>query len=87
MKKTDIAMIIFIASLSVMVTYGLMAQIPLFKDVNKPVQVKTATAINPEFTSGGSSDKPVDSTIFNSSAINPTVQITIGESSSTTQGE
>lgn len=87
MKKTDIAMIIFIASLSVLLTYGLMAQIPLFKDVNKPVVVKTATPINPEFTSGGSSDKPVDSTIFNSSAVNPTVQITIGESNPAPQGE
>lgn len=85
MKKTDIAMIILIASLSVMITYALLSQIPLFKDVNKPVVVKIATPINPDFSSGGSSDKPVDTTIFNKSAINPTVKITIGESAPASQ--
>lgn len=87
MKKTDVAMIILIASLSVMITYALMSQIPLFKDVNDPVVVKIATPIDPEFRSGGSLDKPVDSTIFNKSAINPTVEITIGESTPAQQGE
>lgn len=80
-------MIIFVASLSVMITYAVMAQIPLFKDVNAPVKVKTAVAIDPEFTSGGSSDKPVDASIFNSTALNPTVKITIGESTPIQQGE
>lgn len=87
MKKTDMAMVIFIASISVMITYALMSQIPLFKDVNKPVVVKIATPIDPTFSSGGSSDKPVDETIFNKSAINPTVKITIGESAPVQQGE
>ena len=85
MKKTDLAMITLIASLSVMLTYGVMSQIPLFQDVNKPVKVRIATPIDPNFTSGG--DKAVDPTIFNKSALNPTVNITIGESAPTSQGE
>ena len=79
MKKSDIAMIILIASGSVLFAYLIMNQIPLLKDVNKPVVIKTATPIDPNFTSGCSSDKPVDPTIFHTGAVNPTVKITIGE--------
>lgn len=91
MKKTDIAMIILIASVSVMLTYGAMSQIPLFKDVNDPVEVKTATAISPYF---GPDDKvsqespvTVDDTIFNKEALNPTVKITIGENTQSSSGQ
>lgn len=80
MKKSDIAMIILIASVSVLFAYLIMNQIPLLKDINKPVVVKTATPIVPTF---GSSDEPVDPTIFNKNAVNPTVKIVIGESQPT----
>lgn len=78
-------MIIFVASLSVMVTYAVMAQLPLFKDVNKPVTLQKATPIDPEIAPGDTADEKVDPTIFNDKALNPTVKITIGESKSTQQ--
>jgi hypothetical protein len=71
MKKTDIAMIILIAGISVFVTYLVVNSLPMFKDVNKPVQVKVAEEIQPEFSE-------IDKTIFNKEAINPTVEVIIG---------
>lgn len=71
MKKTDIAMIILIAGVSILVTYLIANSFPILKDVNKPVQVKVAEKISPEF-------EKVDSTIFNKDAINPTVEVIIG---------
>ena len=66
-------MIIFIASVSVMVSYFVVSSIPALKDSNKPVQVKTIEKY--------SADIPEpDPTVFSKDAINPTVQVTIGES-------
>jgi len=70
MKKTDIAMIILIASVSVMVSYFVGKAI--LGDVrNESVKVKTAERIS-------SSVDKIDSKIFSSDAINPTVQVIIG---------
>lgn len=65
-------MIIFVASISVLITYGVMSQVPFFKDVNEPVIVKTATPISATFDE-------VDKTIFGEDSINPTVKVTIGD--------
>jgi hypothetical protein len=77
MKKTDIAMIILIASMSVLVAYFVVGSIPLFKDANKPVSVKVADPIIPEV-------EEVDTSIFNKDAINPTVEVIIGAGSEPT---
>lgn len=74
MKKSDIAMIILIASVSMMVAYFVVSAIPGLKDAGKPVTVKTAEKIEPKV------DDP-DPTVFNQDAINPTVKITIGDDS------
>lgn len=71
MKKTDIAMIILIASISVLVAYFVAKSIPLFNDAQKPVKVKVADPITATI------DK-VDSSVFNKDAINPTVEVIIG---------
>ena len=76
MKKTDIAMIILIASVSVLAAYFIASSLPFFKDANKPVVVKTADPISSEFDE-------VDKTIFNKQAINPTVEVIIGSSTQT----
>jgi hypothetical protein len=78
MKSTDIAMIILIASVSVMVAYGAVSAIPGLKQADEPVKVKTAEAYSAEV------EEP-NSRIFNESAINPTVDVTIGGSSASEQ--
>lgn len=70
MKKSDIAMIIFIASISALVAYFVADAI--IGDVkDETVKVKTADPITTEVA------KP-DPTVFNSNAINPTVEVIIG---------
>lgn len=71
MKKTDVAMIILIASASVLIAYFVAGALPIFKDVNKPVTVKTADKIVSDI-------KAPDTTVFNKDAINPTVEVIIG---------
>lgn len=71
MKKTDIAMIILIAGVSILVAYLVANSLPFFKDANKPVSVKVAEKITPDFGE-------IDTTIFNKDAINPTVEVIIG---------
>lgn len=81
MKKTDIAMIILIASMSVLVAYFIARSIPLLNaGSGEPVKVKTATPINPEVP------EP-DPAIFNKEAINPTVEVTIGGESSSQENQ
>lgn len=72
MKKTDIAMIIFIAGISVLIAYFVMGSL-LSGFKTKPVTVKVADPISENVT------EP-DPSIFNSGAINPTVQVNIGNS-------
>jgi len=73
MKKNDIAMIVLIASLTVMISYFLGRSI-VGDPQSRAVKVKTADAISTEV------EKP-EKTVFNKNAINPTVEINIGNSS------
>ena len=66
-------MIILIASVSVMVAY-FVAQAVIGNTANQSAVVKTADEITPSI------DKP-DPSVFNSQAINPTVQVIIGDQS------
>lgn len=70
MKKSDIAMIVLIASVSVLVAYfvakGIMGDVR-----NQSVKVKTAEVIS-------STLKDPDTEVFNKNAINPTVEVIIG---------
>jgi len=70
MKKTDIAMIILIAGVSMLIAY-FVANSLLGGIKNKPVTVKTADPISADV------QKP-DPTVFNGNAINPTAPVTIG---------
>ena len=72
MKKTDIAMIILIASLSVIAAYSIVSIIPGLSPSQESVRVKTID----EYTAKVSQPDP---TIFNSDAINPTVNVTVGK--------
>lgn len=72
MKKTDIAMIILIASVSVLAAYFVTNALPFFQDTRKSVTVKVADPITPKI-------EKVDATIFNDKAINPTVEVIIGD--------
>lgn len=70
MKKSDIAMIILIAAVSMMLAY-FGAQAILGNVQNESVQVKTIDRISTEVV------EP-DPTVFNTDAINPTVEVIIG---------
>lgn len=76
MKKTDIAMIILIASLSVITAYFIASSLPIFQDVNKPVNIKIADPIVETV------EQP-DEDLFNDQAINPTVEVIIGDGTAT----
>ena len=71
MKKTDIAMIILIASMSMLVSYFVVKSV-LGSSQNKPVTVKTATPIQ-------ATVEDPDPRIFHEGAINPTVEVFIGK--------
>lgn len=72
MKKTDIAMIILIASVSMLAAYGALAAIPALKPSTDATKVKTIEKYTDQVT------EP-DTAVFNKNAINPTVDVTIGE--------
>lgn len=73
MKKNEIALLILIIAVSVGVAYAIGQSI--FGNVTaKKVEVETATAISSEVT-------PPSEAIFNDKAINPTVQVRIGDPS------
>lgn len=74
MKKSDIAMIILIASISVLVAY-FVAKAVVGDVQNESAQVKTADPITTDV------EEP-ESTVFNSDAINPTVEVIIGGNNS-----
>lgn len=71
MKRSEIAAIIAIASLSIVIAY-IVSNAIIGKPDSKSVKVKTATPISATI------DEP-DSTIFNKDAINPTVEVVIGD--------
>lgn len=77
MKSTDIAMIILIASVSIGLAYGLVSAIPGLKLSDDPVKVKTI-----DLYSSTIDDPNPD--VFNKNAINPTVDVTIGNAASAT---
>lgn len=70
-------MIILIASVSILVAYFI-ANAVIGNTQNQSVIVKTADPITTNIT------QP-DPTVFNSNAINPTVQVTIGDQSKSQQ--
>lgn len=71
MKKSDIAMIILIASLSVGVAYFVANALPFLKVNEEGVVVKTTEEIKSEV-------KKPSTKIFNEDAINPTIETVIG---------
>lgn len=71
MKRADIAMIILIASVSMLVSY-FVAKAVLGDSANEAVTVKTAEPII------STVEKP-DPKIFRDDAINPTVEVYIGK--------
>ncbi len=79
MKKTDFAMIILIASISIGAAYGAVSAIPGLKLSDQKVKVKSIDAYTTQL------NEP-DPTVFNKDAINPTVDVTIG-SGTGAQGE
>lgn len=79
MKKTDIAMIVLIAGLSVLVSYLILNTLIQGGFTEQSYDVQTTQAITKEF------EKP-SSEIFNKEAINPTATTKIGgEGSSESQ--
>jgi hypothetical protein len=79
MKKSDIAMIILIASVSVMIAYFVAKAI--VGDVqNETVKVKTTDTISTDIT------QP-DASVFNTNAINPTVEVIIGNQATSPQSK
>jgi hypothetical protein len=71
MKKTDIAMIVLIASVCVLIAFFLTKS--LFGDgAKEPVNVKTIDRIDPELSE-------VNSSVFNENAINPAVEVQISQ--------
>lgn len=73
MKKSDIAMIILIASVSVLVAFFVANSLPFLKLDPAGVKYKTIDKIEGSVT-------PPDETVFNKDAINPTVKTVIGGS-------
>ena len=71
MKKGDIAMIILIATLSVMSAFFIANSMPILQVSIKGEKVKTVEKIT------STVDQP-DETIFNKTKINPTVETVIG---------
>jgi hypothetical protein len=71
MKTTDIAMLILIASVSIMVAYGVVSAVPGLKFSGQTAKVKTIDLFSSDV------QKP-DPNVFNPTAINPTVDVTIG---------
>lgn len=77
MKRTDIAMIILIASISVLVAYFVTKSI-VGDSKNTAVKVKTIEPI-------GKTVATPDTKVFRDDAINPTVEVYIGEGQQASQ--
>lgn len=71
MKKSDVAMLILLASVAVMGAFFIGRTLPFLKPSEEGVKVKTVEAITPEV------EQP-DPVVFNKDAINPTVEVTVG---------
>lgn len=75
MKKSDIAMIILIASMTAIIAFAIGNSIPALKPSSEGVKVPTAEKVDSDV-------ETPDQTVFNKDAINPTVQTVIGGSQS-----
>ena len=71
MKRSEIALIVLVAGMSVIIAY-FAANALLGKPSAKDKQVRTITQISSKV------EKP-DTAIFNKDAINPTVEVSIGD--------
>ncbi len=71
MKKTDIAMIMLIASIGVIVAYLVAINIPFLKMPDNGIKVQTMTKITADV-------KEPSQTVFNGQAVNPTVEVIVG---------
>lgn len=71
MKKSDIAMIVLIAGVSVIISFLVVGQLSFLKIQDKETKVRTVESISTNVT------EP-DAAVFNSSSINPTVKTVIG---------
>ena len=77
MKTSDIAMIILIASVSVGVAFAAVSAIPGLKQSDELVKVKTIDEYSKTL-------EDPDPAVFNKDAINPTVDVTIGDTQAST---
>lgn len=73
MKKTDIAMVILIAGVGVAIGYIVASNISFLKVPKSGTKVQTIREISSDV------EKP-DPAIFNKNAINPTVEVFVGQS-------
>lgn len=71
MKKSEIAMIILIASISMMAAFFVANSLPFLKLDDKGVEVPTAAELSVDVA------EP-DPKVFNDEAINPTIKTVIG---------
>lgn len=71
MKNTDIAALILIASISMVIAY-FVADAVIGKPTSESVKVKTIERISSDI-------QEPDKSIFNEDAINPTVEVIIGD--------
>lgn len=78
MKKTDIALLVLIASISMLIAY-FVGNMLLGGTQDKPVVVKTAEKIT-------TTVQDPDKRVFNAQAINPTVPVTIGKDATNATG-
>lgn len=75
MKKSDIAMLILIASLSVVIAFFIANSLPFLKVDQQSAKVPTVEAVP-----AGIGEESMPSTkVFNKRAINPTVKAVIGK--------
>ncbi|MCD1275961.1 MAG: hypothetical protein LP071_03175 [Candidatus Nanogingivalaceae bacterium] len=75
MKRSDIAMIVLIAGLSMLLAFAVGSSIPALKAPRVGTSVDTIEKMNSDV-------KEPNSEVFNSNAINPTVETIIGSSGS-----
>lgn len=68
MKKSDIAMIILIASIGVIIAYFIASNLQFLHPPRDGVKVQTITKIEPTLESPSKE-------VFNSEAVNPTVEV------------
>ena len=72
MKKADIAMLILIASVSVMIAFAIANSLPILQVDRSGTTARTIDPISPDVA------EP-DPAVFNERAINPTVKTVIGD--------